>query len=133
MIVVDASVLVAALVDDGPQGKRARDVLRDDPRWAAPAILPVEVIAAIRGLALGRKVSGERAADAVTALGRIVLDQLDPLTLTARIWELRANLTSYDAAHVAAAEALRCPLVTADTRIARAPGPRCEIRVLGER
>lgn len=131
MIVVDASALVSALVDDGLRGKHAREVLREDPRWAAPAILPVEVVASLRGLVLGRKLGVDRATEAVTALGQIVLDQLDPLTLTTRVWELRANLSSYDAAYVATAEVLGCPLLTADARIARATGPRCEIRVIG--
>jgi predicted nucleic acid-binding protein len=131
VIVVDASVLVAALVDDGPQGKHARGALREDPRWAAPAILPIEVVASMRGLVLGGKLGVDRAEEAVTALGQVVLDQLDPLTLTKRVWALRGNLSSYDAAYVAAAEALDCPLVTADARLARATGPRCEIRLIG--
>jgi predicted nucleic acid-binding protein len=131
VIVIDASVLVGALVDDGETGKQSRDALRDDPRWAAPALLPVEVLASLRGLVLGRKLSTERAADAVTAMRLMVIDQLDPATLVTRIWELRGNLTAYDAAYVAAAEALGCTLVTADSRIARAPGPRCAIRVIG--
>jgi predicted nucleic acid-binding protein len=130
VIVVDASALVAALVDDGETGKQSRDALRDDPRWAAPSLLPVEVLASLRGLVLGRKLGTERAADAVTAVRLMVIDQLDPATLVTRIWELRGNLTAYDAAYVAAAEALGCTLVTADSRIARAPGPRCAIRVI---
>jgi predicted nucleic acid-binding protein len=110
VIVVDASVLTDALVDDGPVGESARAHLRADPQWAAPAHLLVEVVAAIRGKVLGGKLAAAQLVD--------------------RMWELRANLTAHDAAYAAAAEALDCPLVTGDARLAKASGIRCEVRVL---
>lgn len=133
MIVIDASVLVAALVDDGPLGIQARAALRQDRHWAAPAHLAIEVVAAIRGLVLGHKVAPRRAAEAVDAIGELVLDQVDLTRLVGRVWELRSNLSAYDAAYVATAEALDCPLVTADNRLARAGGVACEMRLVTDR
>jgi predicted nucleic acid-binding protein len=131
MIVVDASAFGFALLDEGPFGDQCRGLLEADDRWIAPEHWTVEVFSVIRGTLLGGKISERHAADAVDALAR--LDLIVPLTrvLLPRIWELRENLTTYDAAYVAAAEAYECPLVTADDRLARAPGIRCAVEVLG--
>lgn len=130
MIVVDASVLTDALVDDGPVGESARAHLRADPQWAAPGHLLVEVVSAIRGKVLGGKLAAARANEAIAALPQLVIVQVGAAQLVDRMWELRANLTAYDAAYAAAAEALDCPLVTGDTRLAKASGIRCEVRVI---
>jgi len=131
MIVVDASVLTAALIDDGPVGGAAREALSADPHWAAPAHLLVEVVSAIRGRLLGGKLKPRRAGEAVRALSDLTVDVIDPVHLVERMWQLRANLSAYDAAYVAAAEALGCPLLTGDTQLRRSRGVRCEIRVVG--
>ena len=112
MLVVDASVLADALLDDGTAGDRARDELAADDQWAAPDHIFVEVMSVIRGRLLGRKIALERAEDAVTALVDMTMDKVDPVRLIPRIWELRGNVTAYDAAYVAAAEMLECPLLT---------------------
>ena len=130
MIVIDASTLADALVDDGPVGDASRGALAADTHWAAPAHLLVEVVSVIRGKALGGKVTPDRAQDAVRTLPSMVIDQVDPARLVERMWQLRANVSAYDAAYVAAAELLACPLVTSDARLAKAPGPRCEIRLV---
>jgi predicted nucleic acid-binding protein len=130
VIVVDASVLADALLDDGPMGAAARTALTSDPHWAVPAHLLVEVVSVIRGKTLGGKLGPTRANEAVAALSELVVDQVDISQLVDRIWQLRGNLTAYDAAYVAAAEALECPLVTGDGRLAKAGGPHCEIRVI---
>jgi predicted nucleic acid-binding protein len=135
VIVVDASVLADALLDDGPMGAAARTALTSDPHWAAPAHLLVEVVSVIRGSVirgktLGGKLEPTRANEAVAALSELVVDQVDISQLVDRIWQLRGNLTAYDAAYVAAAEALECPLVTGDGRLPKASGPHCEIRVI---
>jgi predicted nucleic acid-binding protein len=131
MIVVDASAFGFALLDEGPFGDQCRNLLEADDRWIATEHWTVEVFSVIRGTLLGGKISERHAADAVDALAR--LDLIVPLTrvLLPRIWELRENLSTYDAAYVAAAEAYECPLVTADDRLARAPGIRCAVEVLG--
>lgn len=118
MIVVDASVLVDALTNDDAPGYAARAELARDGHWAAPTHLRVEVFSAIRGRVLGGKVSARRGLDAVEALAALNIEPIDFSELHARMWGLRENVTGYDAAYVAAAEARGCPLVTADGPLA---------------
>lgn len=131
MIVVDASVLIDALLDDGPAGRAARTELARDRHWAAPAHLPVEVLAVTRRRLLRGLVTPGRAADAVAALGQLEIRWTDPQAAVHRVWELRDDVGAFDAAYVAAAESLECDLVTGDRRLARAPGLRCGLRVVG--
>jgi predicted nucleic acid-binding protein len=130
VIVVDASVLADALVDDGPVGDAARAVLASDPHWAAPAHLLVEVVSVIRGKTLARKLGLARAQEAVAALPTLVVDYIDAAQLIDRMWQLRGNITAHDAAYVAAAEILGCPLVTGDGRLAKTNSLRCEVRLI---
>ncbi|WP_327289831.1 type II toxin-antitoxin system VapC family toxin [Streptomyces sp. NBC_01198] len=130
MIVVDASVFAFALLDEGTTGDRCRAALAADDRWIAPQHWSVEVLSVVRGNLLGGKISASHAADAVAALCQ--WDPEVPLTrvLLPRMWELRANLTAYDAAYVAAAEVYECTLLTADARLSCASGIRCSVDVL---
>ncbi len=125
MIVVDASVLATALGDDGTDGDAARARLRGED-LAAPEIVDLEVTSVWR-----RTLADERRADlALTDLADIPLRRAPHLPLLARCWELRHNLTPYDAAYVALAEALEVALVTADRRLSRATGIQCAVDVL---
>ncbi len=126
---VDASVLVNALTDDGPVGAHGRAELGRDPHWAAPEHLVVEAFSAIRGRWLGHKISEQRAFDAFTAMTAVTIDLVAATSLLDRMWALRRNVTGYDAAYLAAAETFGCALVTADVRLRRAPDLRCEIRL----
>jgi predicted nucleic acid-binding protein len=130
VIVVDASVLADALIDDGPQGESARAELTSDSQWAAPAHLLVEVVSVIRGKVLGGKLGLVRAAEAIGALSQLVVIEVGAGQLVDRMWELRGNLTAYDAAYVAAAEMLGCPLITGDARLVKANGVRCVVRLV---
>ncbi|WP_109472316.1 type II toxin-antitoxin system VapC family toxin [Ornithinimicrobium cavernae] len=129
MIVVDASVLVAALADDGPVGGVARAELSHDAHWTVPDHCVAEVFSALRGLWLGRQISPARAESALEALEPFELDVVPTQGLLARMWELRHDVSGYDAAYLALAEASACPLVTADARLVRVPEARCEIRL----
>lgn len=129
MIVVDASVLSPALADDGRDGRIARGRLTGE-RLTAPEVIDLEVVSVLRGLTHAGKLTNERAAHAVDALAAMPVARASHRQLTRRCWELRHNLTPYDAAYVALAEALHVPLVTADARLGRASGPRCTIEVL---
>lgn len=132
MLVVDASVLADALLDDSTSGERARAGLTADDEWAAPDHIFVEVMSVIRGRFLGHKVTLSRAEDAVDALAEIAIYQVDPARLLHRMWELRGKVTAYDAAYVAAAELLDCPLLTSDRKLALANGIRCDIQLISE-
>lgn len=129
MIVVDPSVVVSALADDGPDGQRARLRLRGE-RLVAPHVLDLEVTSAWRRMASAGEVDERRAELAIDDLLALRLERVPHASLLKRCWELRANLTAYDAAYVALAENLRVTLLTVDARLARAPGLRCQIEVL---
>lgn len=129
MIIVDASTLANALTDDGSVGMVSRFELARDAHWAAPQHLLVETFSAIRGRHLGGKVSASRCRDALGALGSAAIEMVSTQALLPRMWELRSNVSGYDAAYVAAAESLDCPLLTSDARLARVSGLRCEIRL----
>ncbi|MFI9273850.1 type II toxin-antitoxin system VapC family toxin [Kitasatospora sp. NPDC052896] len=130
MIVVDASALVLALADQGERGDVARAALAADPDWAAPEHLLIEVMQSLRGRYLARENTAEQVAAVAAELPGIVFHKVALAPLLGRVWELKDNLTPDDAAYVAVAEQLGAPLVTADLRLMRASGPRCEIRGL---
>ena len=129
MIVVDASVLATALGDDGADGDRARARLRGE-RLSAPELVDLEVASVLRRQVQGGKVDIRRAALALADLAALPLQRAPHKPLLARCWELRDNLTVYDASYVALAEALDVTLLTGDGRLARATGPRCRIEML---
>jgi predicted nucleic acid-binding protein len=129
VIVVDASVIVTALADDGPDGDRARLRLRGE-RLAAPHIVDLEVMSGWRRLAAAGDLDERRATLAIEDLRALRLDRVAHEPLLERCWQLRSNLTTYDAAYVALAELLDATLVTADRRLSGAPGTRCAIEVL---
>ncbi len=129
MIIVDASVLAHALTDDGPVGQAGQAELARDVHWAGPEHLVVEVFSAIRGRLLGGKIDKRRAYDAVDALAALTIQLLPTVPLLHRMWQLRDNVSGYDAAYIAAAEAHGCTLVTADARLARTGGLQCRVRL----
>ena len=129
VIVVDASVLAPALADDGEDGDRARERLRRE-RLAAPELVDLEVSSVLRRLLLAGRLPRRRAELAMSDLVALPLRRISHRALLARCWELRNNLTVYDASYVALAEALEAVLVTADAHLAGAPGRRCEVELM---
>ncbi|MHB1534888.1 MAG: type II toxin-antitoxin system VapC family toxin [Acidimicrobiales bacterium] len=129
MIVVDASVLASALGDDGDDGDRARQRLSRET-LAAPELIDLEVSSVLRRLFLGGRIPPRRAELAMSDLVALPLRRISHRSLLPRCWTLRKNLTIYDASYVALAEQLEAILVTADARLARAPGLRCEVEVM---
>ena len=130
MIVVDASVLANVIGDDGADGRRARHEVRSAGEMSAPDLVDVETLAVLRKRWLAGTISERRFAAALDDLDDIELDRYPTLPLVRRGFDLRANVTAYDAMYVALAEALRCELLTSDRRLAAASGPRCVIRLL---
>jgi len=130
MIVVDASVLAVALSDDGDDGRHKRSLL-DVDELHAPEVIDLEVASYVRRAQRAREMTPQRAMLALGDLAVMPLDRAPHTLLLGRIWELRHNLTPYDAAYVALAEALGLPLFTADRGLARAPGLRCEVELVG--
>lgn len=129
MIVVDASVLAVALGDDGADGLRARGRLTAET-LASPELIDPEVVSVWRRHVAAYLMTARRAREAVSDLEDLPLRRCSHRPLLSRMWALRHVVTPYEAAYVALAEVLELTLVTADTRLARAPGVRCEIEVL---
>lgn len=125
MIVLDASAAVLGLLNDG----EARRMLRDDA-VVCPHLTDSEVVHALRAQVLRGDLDAREAGRAIEVWSRLGLSRLAVHGLLGRVWELRENLSAYDATYVALAEALEVPLVTADGRLGRAPGPRCTITVV---
>ena len=130
MIVVDASVLATALADDDEDGDFARARLSQDPDLHAPHLLDAEVLSALRGQALAGLLGNRRAGQALADLVALPIARYPHLPFASRVWELRESVTAYDALYVALAEALDAPLLTADARLSRAAGPRCEVELM---
>lgn len=127
-VVVDASAIVAALVDGGSDGEWAQAMLsRED--LAAPHLMPVEAANILRRAARSGDLSADVAAMAHDDLVSLRVDLFAYEPVAERVWALRDNLTAYDAWYVALAEALGAPLVTLDRRVAGASGPTCAFRL----
>lgn len=122
MIVVDASVAVLALLNDG-----AARVSLATEHVAAPHLIDAELAHALRNRIRREQITEDQGRVALDRWTRLGLRRFAAVGMLGRIWELRENVTAYDATYVALAEALDCPLVTADGRLGRAPGPRCAI------
>jgi predicted nucleic acid-binding protein len=131
VIVVDASVMVTALADDGRDGESARSRLGADGDLHAPHLVDLEVASAVARRRRMGNVDDRRAALALRDLYDLPIVRYPHFPFLDRIWELVGNMTPYDAAYVALAETLGCILVTADKTIRRAGGFRCEVEVLG--
>ncbi|MBE1876634.1 type II toxin-antitoxin system VapC family toxin [Myceligenerans pegani] len=128
----DASAAILLFTDQDTDHRvaAARRILDADTAWIVPEHWHTEMFSAIRGLWLGKKLSDADAERAARTLARMVVGTTPTAPLLPRMWELRGNLTGYDAAYVATAENRDCTLVTADARIAKAGVARCPIQVI---
>ena len=129
MIVADASVLVTALLDEGAFGALAREHLAAADIHV-PALADVEVLSAARRQVLAGHIPPSRGTALLRDYADLVLVRHDHLALLPRAWALRDAVSGYDAQYVVLAEILRATLVTADARLGRAPGLRCQVDVL---
>jgi predicted nucleic acid-binding protein len=126
--VLDASVAVAALTEPGSPA--AEWLSGEDAVFHVPSIFDAEVLSALRGLVRGGKFDRAAADDLIADLIVLPAERWHMTPLLPRMWELRDNLTSYDAAYVALAEVTGATLVTGDERIAASPAARCIIQVI---
>lgn len=130
MIVVDASALLELLLLTPTGLDVAARVFATDTTLHAPELLDLEVAQVLRRYQRDGELSAERAAQALDDLADLRIDRHPHLPLLARVWELRDNLTAYDAAYVALAELLDAPLLTCDARLGRAPH-HAQVEVVG--
>jgi len=123
-LVIDASLVVSALIDAGSTGTWAESLLIAAP-LSAPHLMPVEVANILRRAVTAGDISTDVASMAHIDLLDLRVELFPYAPFAPRVWELRANLTSYDAWYVALAESLGSKVATLDLRLARATGPRC--------
>lgn len=127
MIVADASALVEVLAGHQPSGDLVVRLASDELH--VPHLIDVEVLHALRVLTTRRAVRSDVADQAMRSFGELELTRYSQAPLRSRMWELRGNLSAYDAAYVALAEALDSPLVTTDGRIASIAGLGTRVEV----
>jgi predicted nucleic acid-binding protein len=128
VIVLDTSAAITSLtgIDADPALRRR---VANGGSLHAPHLIDVEVLAALRGLVLGNKLAEDRANDTRRDFASLHLVRYPIGGLADRIWSLRSTMTAYDGCFVALAEALGCPLITCDTRLARASGHHADIEL----
>ncbi|WP_419920058.1 type II toxin-antitoxin system VapC family toxin [Candidatus Poriferisocius sp.] len=126
--VVDASVLLPVVADGTGAGRRARQRIRGE-RLDAPDLIRVECLSAIRRQLHHGRLEPHQAELAVGNLLALPIITYPTKSLLSRAWELRDNVTPYDACYVALAEGLGCLLITGDARLAEAPGITCHIEL----
>ncbi len=125
LAVVDASVLVAFYASDDPRRASVATRLALGETLFAPAHLDAEVVSALRGLSRPNTALRAVVPEALHHLERFPIRRMPLAPMLQRMWELRDNVTTYDAAYVALAERLDGPLITCDAKLAAAGGTRC--------
>lgn len=118
------------MADDGNDGDKARSRLAEDPSLHAPELVDLEVVSVLRRRSAAGDLGQRRVDFALSDLSDLSMTRYPHLPFMGRIWELRHNLTPYDAAYVALAEALECVLITSDRSIASVPDVPCAVEVL---
>jgi predicted nucleic acid-binding protein len=130
MIVLDASaVLELVLVTDAGQLVRER-IAPPSETLHAPHLIDLEVLQVLRRYCSSGVLEPERAKLALEDFRALDLERYGHEPMLDRIWQLRDNMTGYDAAYVALAEALSAPLLTCDARLANAPGHRANVELV---
>lgn len=130
MIVIDASALAELVVGGTPRAARLAARIADPSESLhAPHLIDLEVTSVLRSLVARQQLSGALATRAIGDLLALDITRYPHDVLVPRIWQLRGNLTVYDAAYIALAEGLRVPLVTCDGQLAAAPGNRAQVEL----
>ena len=132
MIVLDASAAVVVLLNLGAGARHIRERMeREVDGLHVPHLFEIEVLNTLRHHALRRGISERRSLELLEDLATMSISRYAHTAMLPRIWELRDNVSAYDAAYIALAETLEAPLITRDARLARAPGIRATVEVYG--
>jgi len=130
VIVVDASSILELLLQTDRRTVVDARLFRRGETLHAPSLVDLEVAQVLRRYVSRGDITSGWARNALDIMSRFPMERYTHEPLLARIWELRENLTAYDAAYVALAEGLRAPLLTCDTRLAKAPGLRITVELI---
>lgn len=130
MIVVDASLALELLLLTRTGARVQRRILEERHTLHAPHLVDVEVAHVLRRYQRAGELSAARGRAAIEDLASLRMTRYPHHLLLGRMWALRGNLTGYDAAYIALAEALDAPLLTRDARLAAAPGHAAQVEVV---
>lgn len=130
MIVVDASAVIEVLLGTPAARRITERLFAEGETLHAPHLLDVEIAQVLRRYALAGAFGSERGGEALEDLADLPIARYPHQPFLSRIWELRHNVTAYDAAYLALAEALAAPLVTRDAKLASAAGHRARIELV---
>jgi len=130
VIVVDASCLVELLLQRSVSEEIASRLNSHAGQLCAPSLLDIEVAHVLRRYALLKELSAKRGDEAIEDLADFPIQRYPHTLLLKRIWDLRKNLTAYDAAYIALAEALDATLVTCDKKLANSTGHRARVELI---
>lgn len=130
MIVLDASVVVDLLLNRPSAAHLARRLRDPGEALHAPHLIDLEVAQTLRRYQAIGELSPQRARQGLLEFAQMPIERHPHWPFLERIWELRRNLTAYDAAYVALAEVLEAPLLTCDSAMAAAPGHRAKIELI---
>ena len=133
MIVLDASAALELLLRAGRHPALVERVLRSGETIAAPHLLDLEIMQVLRRFVRAGDLTAARAEEAIEDHRALGIARYPHTELLARVWQLRANCTAYDAVYIALAEALGAVLITCDVRLADVPGKRAVVQVIGGR
>lgn len=129
MLILDASSALDLLLTLGAHERIRERIERPGETIHAPHVIDLEIVQGLRRLTRSRRVDPERSAAALEDFCDLRLERYAAIPFVERIWQLRDNVSAFDAAYIALAEALDAPLITADAALARAPGTRARIEV----
>lgn len=130
MIVVDASAILELILGTEEAARIGDRLFRPNESWCAPHLLDLEVAQVLRRYAASGEITPERGREALEDLAALPIHRYPHDFLLERVWELRHNVTAYDAAYIALAESLSAPLITRDARLATAPGHHVRIELI---
>lgn len=130
LAVIDASVLAVFYAADDPRHSVVAERLKTGDALFAPAHLDVEIVSALRGMARGNRALDRAVPHALAHLASFPIRRMPLAPLLERMWELRNNITAYDAAYIALAERLDGVLITCDAKLATASGPICTFELI---
>ncbi|MCI0412006.1 type II toxin-antitoxin system VapC family toxin [bacterium] len=130
MVVVDASVILELLLSTPSSIEIQKRLFSQRETLHAPHLLDLEVVQVLRRYVGSRDMSSDRAREALSDFLDIPIRRYPHDLFLDRIWELRSNMTAYDAAYVVLAELLETPLITRDKKLAGAAGHRAQIELI---
>lgn len=129
VLVVDASAIAEMLLGTA-KGRRVAEAIGSEHSLHAPELLSLEIASVLRGLVRTGQIDVTDADQVIADLGSLGIEFYEHLAFLPRVFAMRDNLTAYDAAYVALAEALGVALLTCDMKLGRAPGNRAAVQIV---